>query len=152
MKLRCIKDRTYHWGLVFTSNNFYEVVSSKMKEISIITDYDKYWYYTELQSEALPFIRKGYKQDNLHEVIPGYISIEEKEKLFSKKIMVKFLQIVGEDGSKEYFCELSKEQLLQLGADQRNNKITFEYTNHLVDDYFDYREIKRDITINKILQ
>lgn len=155
MKLRCIKGRAAHWGSILTEGKYYEVISEPgySKKTDIITNYEKYWYYTSMQSRSITWIRQGYTQENLHEVMPGYISIQEKDRLYTKDIVVPFFTFRGDDDSSPSFCVLTNEEIIRLGSDisPKDGKPCFCYSVYMLDEYFDYQSIRRDNKLKEIL-
>jgi hypothetical protein len=144
-----------HWGEILIPGQEYQG-EILFKETQIITDYDKYWYYNGLACNSIDWIRKGYNEDNLHEVIPGYIKNSEIDRLYTKKIEMPFIKVKCSDGQTNSFCLLTDEELYRLGAAKGEGgnslgKPCFCYTVHRVDEYFDYSSIRRDNVLNKIL-
>ena len=153
MKLICIKQQTAHWGSIFTPGKEYEIKEIVIRSVNIITDYDNYWYYTSLIASSIDWVRKGYTQKNLHEVIPGYKTMSERDRLYTRKIDIPYAVFLTDegDGRTKSFCMLSKEELSSMGASKsKHNEIAFCYTEYLIDDYFDYKSIRRDKKLNDI--
>ena len=154
MKLTCIKPKYAHWGSILIEGQEYEGVI-EMRSTEIITDYDNYWKYTTMILESRDWIRKGYDQSNLHEVIPGYKSLSEVNNLYTKRVDMPFITIKCSDNQSNSFCLLTDNEVYDLGADKSkdgNNKgkPCFSYTVYRVDDYFDYKPSRRDNILNQL--
>jgi hypothetical protein len=157
MRLRCTNGMTTHWATMFEEGKEYDVVTIEEKKITFVTDYDRYWEKTKLIAGAREWIIKGYTKENLHEVIPGYITSEEVTRLYIKEVMVPHAIIKGDDGHTFSFCLTSYEEFYKMGAaisEARNNhlrgKPAFEYTVRVIDEYFDYVHIRRDRKLSEI--
>ena len=92
-----------------------------------------------------------------HEVIPGYITMEEVKRLYIKEEILPHGFIKGDDGHTFSFCLTSYEEFYKMGAavSKANNrnlrgKPAFEYTVRVIDEYFDYVQIRRDIKLSEI--
>lgn len=155
--LTCTQPMVAHWGEIlipgheYTGEIFY-------KDTEIITDYVNYWKYSDLVIKSMEWIRKGYTEDNLHEVIPGYIKSSEIHRLYTKRVEMPFISVKCSDSQTNSFCLLSDEEVFGLGADKHKHvrgrnmgRPCFTYTVYRVDDYFDYTTIRRENVLNKIL-
>jgi hypothetical protein len=157
MRLRCIEAMWAHWGAIFEEGKEYDVASIEDKKVGFITDYDGYWEKTRLIAGSRDWIRKGYTKENLHEVIPGYISIEEAERLYIKKAMLPHALIKGDDGQTYWFCLATYEEFYRMGAAvskaqnrQLRGKPAFQYSVKVIDENFDYARIRRDNALAEI--
>ena len=157
MKLRCINTMGAHWGTIFEEGKEYDVIEIVEKKVSFVIDYDRYWEKTKLIAGSRDWIKRGYTKENLHEVIPGYITMEEVKKLYIKELMLPHALIKGDDGQTNSFCLTSYEELYKMGAavSKASNrtlrgKPAFEYTVRVIDEYFDYVQIRRDIKLSEI--
>jgi hypothetical protein len=153
MELVCIKDMAAYWGSILTSGKSYKVKNQYEKSITFITDYDMYWKYVSMIARSITWIRKGYTQETLHEVMPGYLIHSEVMRLYTKSVMAPHFDFATDDNSTESMCVLSDGELISMGADiakggKRKGKASFSYTVHLLDDYFDYQGIRRDNKLN----
>jgi hypothetical protein len=151
MRLRCTNGITTHWATMFEEGKEYDVVTIEEKKVTFVTDYDRYWEKTGLIASSRDWIRKGYTKENLHEVIPGYITSEEVKRLYVKEVIVPHAIIKGDDVHTVAFCLTSYEEFYKMGAaisEARNNhlrgKPAFEHTVRVIDEYFDYAQIRRD--------
>lgn len=158
MKLLCIKSRLAHWGTILTEGNEYEVVEEYQKSVEVITNYDEWYKQLGLASGSITWIRKGYTEDNLHEVIPGYMSMSEMNRLYTKRVLMPHFDIRTDEGKTMTFCILSEDEILSLGADvskapnrKKNGRPAFGYSVNLIDEYFNYQPIRRDNKLNNIL-
>ena len=157
MKLRCTNGMITHWATIFEEGKEYDVIEIVEKKVSFVIDYDKYWEKTKLIAGSRDWIKMGYTKENLHEVIPGYITGEEVKRLYIKEVMLPHALIRGDDGQTNSFCLTSYEELYKMGAaiSKANNrtlrgKPAFEYTVRVIDEYFDYVQIRRDIKLSEI--
>ena len=157
MKLRCINTMATHWVTIFEEGKEYDVIEIVEKKVSFITDYDRYWEKTKLIAGSRDWITMGYTKENLHEVIPGYITGEEVKRLYIKEVMLPHALIKGDDGQTNSFCLTSYEELYNMGAavSKASNrtlrgKPAFEWTVRVIDEYFDYVQIRRDMRLSEI--
>ena len=150
LELMCTDMMIAHWGKILIPGQEY-IGEIKFVPTEIITDYDNYWHYTGLIADSFPWLRKGYDQETLHEVIPGYKSIKEVNQLYTKRIDMPFVSVVCSDGCTNQFCLLSNDEVIALGSDVRDGEPCFSYSVYMVDDYFNYSNIRRDNIIDKLL-
>lgn len=148
-----------HWVTIFEEGKEYDVIEIVEKKVSFITDYDRYWEKTKLIAGSRDWITMGYTKENLHEVIPGYITGEEVKRLYIKEVMLPHALIKGDDGQTNSFCFCltSYEEFYNMGAavSKANNrnlrgKPAFEWTVRVIDEYFDYVQIRRDMRLSEI--
>ena len=158
MKLRCINTMGAHWGTIFEEEKEYDVIEIVEKKVSFVIDYERYWEKTKLIAGSRDWITRGYTKENLHEVIPGYITIEEVKKLYIKEVMLPHALIRGDDYQTISFCLTSYEELYKMGAavSKANNrtlrgKPAFECTVRIIDEYFNYVQIRRDMRLSEIV-
>ena len=157
MRLRCTHGMFAHWVTIFEEGKEYDVIEIVERKVGFITDYDRYWEKTKLIAGARDWIKKGYTKENLHEVIPGYLTMEEVKRLYIKEVMLPHVLIKGDDGQTNSFCLTSYEELYKMGAavSKANNrtlrgKPAFECTVRIIDEYFNYVQIRRDIKLSEI--
>lgn len=158
MKLLCINSRHAHWGSILTEGKWYEVIENVDKEVDIITNYDEWYKQIGLGSQSITWIRKGYTQENLHEVLPGYLPLSEVNRLYTKKVSMPHIIIKTDDLSTISLITLSEKEVFDLGADidkapnrKRDGRPAFHYSVYLIDDYFDYLPTRRDNKLNELL-
>jgi hypothetical protein len=91
-------------------------------------------------------------RDLVKEEIPGYISMGEIERLYTKKLDLPHALIKGDDNQTHHFCLSSYEEFYQMGAAVKGSggRPTFQYTVYLIDEYFDYRSIRREEKLKEI--
>jgi hypothetical protein len=154
IKLVCKKAKGAHWGFILEEGKEYEgrIIT---KSTEIITDVDKYWKYTEKVASSRDWIKKGYTQETLHEVIPEYKTLSEINDLYTKRINMPFIHILCSDNMYNDYCLLTDEELYALGADinkdgNKKGEPAFSYTVHRVDEYFDYTPIRRDNILSQL--
>lgn len=152
MKATCINLKMAHWGDIFVPGKEYEYTIAEPKKVSIITDNEKYWYYTGLIAGSIDWIRKGYTQETLHKVIPGYLNHNEVMEKYTIKVELPFVNIKGDDNQIYTLCSMSKEEILSNHKVELNDKggIAFNYTIYLIDEYFDYAQIRRDRKLKEL--
>ena len=151
MKIRCINEKWAHWGTIFEEGKEYNFEYIEDKMVIIITDYEKYYHYISISASAIDWIRKGYKK-NFNDVIPDYLEHDEIIKRYTIKVKLPFIQVKGDDGNSYSMCTLTKEEILSLYdvAINKHGKIAFNYTNYLVEEYFDFKEISRDKKLKEL--
>jgi hypothetical protein len=116
MKLVCTNGMHAHWGSQFTKGKEYDFVVGSVheKSASLIIDWKKY-----------------------HEsVYNGDINSD----LWRKYIKVTWVTAKGDDG-KHTFVLQSRAELMKLYGVK---EVYFYYTTHLLEDYFDYKSVKRN--------
>ena len=163
MKLRCIKPMIAHWGVLLIPDKIYGVIEIKKVSTEIIIDYDNYWKHMILIQSSIEWIMKGYTQEKLPEVIPGYLTLNEVKKRYAKKIEIPFGFIncsvnknhTENDNKIKQFCLLSDKEVFDLGADINKNgkelgRPAFRNSIYMIDDYFDYNQIRREEKLNKL--
>ncbi len=157
MRLRCTHGMFAHWGTIFEEGKEYDVIEIVERKVGFITDYEKYWEKTGLIAGARDWIRKGYTKENLHEVIPGYMTIEEVKRLYIKEVMLPHALIKGDDGQTNSFCLTSYEEFYKMGAavsearnDSLRGKPAFEFSVRVIDENFDYVQTRRDKRLSEI--
>ena len=157
MRLRCTNGMMAHWGTIFEEGKEYDVIEIVERKVGFITDYDRYWEKTKLIAGARDWIKKGYTKENLHEVIPGYITAEEVKRLYIKEVMVPHALIKGDDDQTNSFCLTSYEEFYKMGAavsearnDNLRGKPAFEFSVRVIDENFDYVQTRRDKRLSEI--
>ena len=157
MRLRCTHGMFAHWGTIFEEGKEYDVIEIVERKVGFITDYDRYWEKTKLIAGARDWIKKGYTKENLHEVIPGYLTMEEVKRLYIKEVMLPHALIKGDDDQTNSFCLTSYEEFYKMGAavsearnDNLRGKPAFEFSLSVIDENFDYIQTRRDRRLSEI--
>jgi hypothetical protein len=157
MRLRCTERMFAHWGSIFEEGKEYDVIEIVERKVGFVTDYDSYWEKTRLIASSRDWIRKGYTKENLHEAIPGYLTIEEVKRLYVKEAMVPHAKIKGDDGQTYWFCLAPYEEFYRMGAavskaqnSHLRGKPAFEYSVNVIDENFDYAQIRRDNKLREL--
>ena len=157
MRLRCTERMFAHWGSIFEEGKEYDVTEIVERKVGFVTDYDRYWEKTRLIASSRDWIKKGYTKDNLHEAIPGYLTIEEVKRLYVKEAMVPHAKIKGDDGQTYWFCLAPYEEFYRMGAavskaqnSHLRGKPAFEYSVNVIDENFDYAQIRRDNKLREL--
>mgnify|MGYP006350500491 CR=1 FL=1 len=150
--IRCINEKWVHWGTIFEEGKEYNFEYIEDKNVSIITDYEKYYHYISISASSIDWLRLGYKQENLHEVIPDFLQHNEIMERYTTKVKLPFIQVRGDDGNNYDLCTLTKEEILSLYdvAINKQGKIAFNYSTSLVEEYFDFKEITRDKKLKEL--
>ena len=157
MRLRCTHGMFAHWGTIFEEGKEYDVIEMYERKVCFITDYKKYSEKISLLAKSRDWISKGYTKDNLHEVMPGYIKMDELKRLYIKEVMLPHALIKGDDGQTNSFCLTSYEEFYKMGAavsEARNNNLrgkpAFEFSVRVIDENFDYVQTRRDKRLSEI--
>ena len=157
MRLRCVERMFAHWGSIFEEGKEYDVIEIVERKVGFVTDYDRYWEKTRLIASSRDWIKKGYTKDNLHEAIPGYLTIEEVKRLYVKEAMVPHAKIKGDDGQTYWFCLAPYEEFYRMGAavskaqnSHLRGKPAFEYSVNVIDENFEYAQIRRDNKLREL--
>ena len=157
MRLRCVERMFAHWGGIFEEGKEYDVIEIVERKVGFVTDYDRYWEKTRLIASSRDWIKKGYTKENLHEAIPGYLTIEEVKRLYVKEAMVPHAKIKGDDGQTYWFCLAPYEEFYRMGAavskaqkSHLRGKPAFEYSVNVIDENFDYAQIRRDNKLREL--
>lgn len=154
IKLKCIKTYAAHWGMIFQEGKEYTFEETE-KEVTIKTDYENYYNQLQLVTGASYWIRRGYNDSNLHEVIPGYKSLRELGRLYTKRIKMPYLATEGDDGSLGHFYTLTTKEIMQrFNLDDKclskEGHIAFSTSEKSIDEFFDYSHIRRDNKLKNI--
>lgn len=152
LTLNCTNPMVAHWGDILIPGQEYTGEITYVNT-EIVTDYENYWKYVTMMASSVEWIAKGYTQDTLHEVIPGYKN--NIDSLYTKRIDMPFIRVKCSDNKTNQFCLLSTSELFSLGCDyykvgRNQGKPCFRYTVYLVDDYFDYVVTRRDNILNEL--
>ena len=156
LKLICKKEKIAHWGVTLEKGKEYSgTIITKPTEV--ITNHVKYWEYMSKIANSRRWIKKGYKEEKLNEVIPEYKTYSDVKDLYTKRIDMPFVRILCSDNHYNEYCLLTDNEIYSLGADMnkdgnRKGQPAFSYTVHRVDDYFDYTLTRRDNTLNELLK
>lgn len=145
MKLLCIKNDWAHWGDVLTEGKEY-TCQPDIHSYSIVTDNKNYWYYMSLIGDSREFIGKGYTQETLHEVIPGYLQYREIMNKYTIKVSIPIVNVLCDDKNINTYCSMTKQEILDKWKVELNKKgeIAFTITVRMLEDYFLTTEQIRD--------
>ena len=145
MKLFCIKNEWSHWGDVLTVGKEY-TGQTDIHSYSIVTDNEKYWYYMSLIGDSREWIGKGYKQETLHEVIPGYLQYKEIMEKYTIRVSIPIVKVLCDDKHINTYCTMTKEEILNKWNVELNKKgeIAFTTSVKMLEDYFLTTEQIRD--------
>lgn len=153
MKIVCINEKWAHWGIIFKKDKEYSTIPVENKKVSIITDCDKYDHFISIGAslEVREWIRKGYTEDNLHEVVPGYIKYKEIGDRYTIKVELPFIRVIGDDTSIYHFCALTHQEISsRYNITLKKGKVPFRYTTYLLEEYFEYKDVIRNNKLNEL--
>ncbi len=161
MKLRCIKKKEAYWGDIFIPGDWYDMIETE-REVTLITDYDNYYKYVTMISQSILWIRKGYTEENMHEVMPGYITMKEKENRYTIKVKLPYGQLKGVDDHIYSYYLLSDDEIIEkfgldreiaISKDTKTNsfgRLSFGTTENVIDNFFDYLPTRRDNRLKEL--
>jgi hypothetical protein len=137
MKLLCIKEESAYWGSILEIGKFYTGYTM-IHTYSIVTNNEKYWHHNQLILSSREWIQKGYKQDTLHEVIPGYLQYREVMEKYTIKVEIPVITVICDDSHTNTYCSMTKEEILNKWNVELNKKgeIAFTTTVKMAEDYF----------------
>lgn len=151
MMIRCTNEKWAHWGTIFEKDKEYNFEYTESKKVRIINNYEKYWYYNGLIAGSRDWIRKGYTQETLHEVIPGYLKHNELQELYTIEVDLPFINVKGDDNANYRLITLTKEEIVsQFNITLNEDKVPFCYSYYLVEEYFDFAQIRRDNKLKEL--
>lgn len=148
-KIRCTKTLSYYWGDIFVEGEEYELPDIHIQKARLTTNYDEYFKYTSLVAGAVDWIRKGYTQETLPEVIPGYLRRDEIRDLYTTSIDLPmiYLRSKGSQNDVVSFCLLSENEIVKrYGVD----RVHFDSSITFIDEYFDYKSIRLNNKLNSL--
>lgn len=142
----CFKIYAAHWGVIYQDGVEYSHGPVEYREYSLITNSDKYYEKLKLISGSITQIRAGHTKDELPSLIPGYIHYEDVQKLYTIKIKIPMVSIVGERGESHLHCILTREELIsKYGSHKFNSTVRF------VEDHFYTKGDIRDQLLENLL-
>jgi hypothetical protein len=148
-KIRCTKTLSYYWGEIFVEGEEYEVPEIHIQKTRLTTNYDEYFKYTSLVAGSIDFIRDGYTQETLPQVIPGYLRLDQIRDLYTTSIDLPMITLRSRGSNKDAvsFCLLTQYEIKKkYGID----KIHFDVSIYFIDEYFDYTIVRRDKKLNSL--
>jgi hypothetical protein len=139
-----------HWGSILTEGTEYEgspcdiylrtgqlsTTIYNNTELELITNNDEYYKYTSMIASSIEFIRKGYTEENMTEVMPLYKTYKEVHRLYTRSITVDFISVSTDDNSHQRFVVMSRDEMMRL---YNVDFIKFNTSVDFVEDYFDYK-------------
>ena len=159
MRLRCIKTYAMHWGVAFEEGKEYDVSDIVDNEITVLTNYKKYW---DINQELLTSFHKRQKSKREGLLFgPGIDeefsklqkSLSSEQKSYETKISLPHAVIKSDDrGTIWKFLLSTDEELFQLGVDKKDNgQVAIgPITVYRIDEYFDYTSERRDIKLKEL--
>ncbi len=155
--IRCKKKYIFQFedmstDFLFVEGSWYSILSNDTKSPTVITDNEKYFHYIGIISKSVSWIRKGYKEEELPTVIPGYLNYEEVKEMYTKEIEVPTVRILSEpnsinsNGTLYEFITVTRDELVKKYG---SSKFTTSYK--FFEDYFETKDAIRNNTINTLL-
>ena len=123
MKLVCIKGQYAHWGSQFTVGKEYDFIVGPLAGLGA------------KQTVSLITDSQKYQKSVYGDVDDG-----------TKEINITWATAQGDDGRHNFVLE-SKEELMKLYGVK---EVYFYYTTYLLEDYFDYKSVKRDQRLTEL--
>ncbi len=148
MKLRCIRSRSntsFQDEYCIAVGKWYHTTQCYKHNVDVIIDYEKWHEATVKVAGAIDWIRRGYTQDNLHEVIPGYLGRQEIKKRYCKTVELDYYSVRCNDGEINTFIGNSKAEFINKYGDKALVTLTF------LEDYFETEEQIRDNKLNNLI-
>ena len=163
ISLLCTKSYKAYWGDILTKGLYYSG-SYFDKKVTIITDYVTYYDKIRLVSMSAFWVKRGYTDQNLLDVLPGFIPYNEIIRLYSKDVFMPYLSIQTKDdiyGVIDLYTmtndeiiskyELDEKCIVSYDKSKYFGNVAFVTTENSIDDYFDYTSIRRENNLNKII-
>ena len=113
MKVKCIDGISTWWGSQFTEGKYYEMLIFSFRNVSVITDYVKYW---ELNSQIMSFSLDEIK--NNPKVVDLQRALSRQQKKLTKVMSLQHMDIISDDGKPYSFLLTTDEDLFEMGADK----------------------------------
>lgn len=113
MKVKCIDGISTWWGSQFTEGKYYEMRIFSFRNVSVITDYVKYW---ELNSQILSFSLDEIK--NNPNVVDLQRALSRAQKKLIKVMSLQHMDIMSDDDKVYNFLLSTDEDLFEMGADK----------------------------------
>lgn len=174
MKLTCKSAIVAHWGAQFLPDKEYEVMGTELKEVRFLSDNDRYWELNSLVLKDSEKWRKFLISKTDAQLDTDYIKEKEinwrknqevylsEQRKLEVKLKLPFLIIKSEDRGVNYeFLISTNEEIFQY-VDQNGKPIVDKKPNgepafspltiHRIDDFFDYKQIRRDKKLEELLK
>ena len=156
MEIKCIKTMEPYWGITFEEGKYYKILKIENRNVEVTLDYEKYFHYCSKVASSVDWIRKGYTEENLHEVIPDYMPYKEMRERFVKTISIPYVYIKGDNGDTESFYIMSDEDIMKkynldeksISTGRREGRLHFQTTEDAIDEYFEWPEFIREEKLN----
>jgi hypothetical protein len=146
MDLFCIKENRDRTGKYLTHGKWYPINSRTNIPTHLISDPSTYWNQVNMVRQAKDWVAKGYAYDELHKIIPGFKTIQQIDKEFTTYTFMESVVVIGDDGWKYYFIELTRQELVR-----KYGSCEFVEGVDFMEDYFITKENYRDDKINELL-
>lgn len=102
MKLKCIKTRSAHWGLLFKEGDWYNTSKIYSKEYDVITNENKYYeFISDFLKEAKLYTKLTTEEEKLQLQL-----VNEKYRVnpYQQRISINMCDIIGVDKQRYLFC------------------------------------------------
>lgn len=174
MKLTCKSSIVAHWGAQFLQNKEYEVIGTELKDVRFLSDNDRYWELNSLVLKESEKWRKFLISKTDAQLDTDYIKDKEnnwrknqevyivEQKKLEVKLKLPFLIVKSEDRGVNYeFLISTNEEIFQyvdingksIVDKKPNGEPAFSpLTIHRIDDFFDYKQIRRDKKLEELLK
>ena len=161
MKLRCIKTYAFHYGIAFQEGKEYEVLDFIEKEISVITNYEKYWACnTNLLEHHRNYVKRmkdlaiSNKLTDSDKVtfLKEQKEIVNEKSLYETIISLPHLVIKSDRDTLWEFLITTDKELFKLGVDKnkKGRPSIGPITVYRIDEFFDYIVERRDRKLKEL--
>ena len=153
MKLICIKSMAAHWGIIFDRGKVYDISGVMNKDVTILTNYKKYWECNTNLLENYNAYKKEKNVDLREKFLIDQNDISEEQKKYEVKLSLPHYIIKSDDRGTMYdFLILTDEELFQLGVDKKENGSAAigPMTVYRIDEYFDFISERRDKRLKEL--
>jgi len=150
MKLKCIKDITYHWGQQLIVGEYYSILSYEVSDRTIITNFEK-WMGTnrEVANSRYDLRREDVDTKAIGENNRRLINFCKEN--YTKCLSIPTIIMGGENNAKHAFINLSKEEMFQLGCDVgKDGYPCVETSYYLLDEYFETISFRRELRLKEL--
>lgn len=132
MKVKCIDGISTWWGSQFTEGKYYEVHIFSFRNVSVITDYVKYW---ELNSQILSFSLDEIK--NNPKVVDLQRALSREQQKLTKLMSLQHIDIMSDDDKVYDFLLSTDEELFEMGVDKNSDgEPAFNNSVYRFDEHF----------------
>lgn len=152
MELTCKRSHATHWTEILIKGCTYHLSKPYYKETTFITNHKEYFRLTK------EIANMGKWETTLNatekiELLKKYREKNEEKKMFTRTLELPFVKVEDPSDTKMSMELLVNtiEELKELGSDKNLERVNFNNTTYMVDDYFDYFPHRLDQKLNKLL-